>query len=134
MGGSQSTLPMGHETTTVASHIAGQIKALAMIVAIEGLIPSGMNARRLSPSAAQPAAPPVEPDIYASKWRREQQHQPVGEEPTDPVAAAETRPATRPRSPSRSLLPSRPPNWLTTRRFPSLTGTNAALPIPSSTP
>jgi hypothetical protein len=45
------------------------------------------------PSAAQPAAPPVEPDIYAAKWRREQQHQPVGEEPTDLVAATETRPA-----------------------------------------
>jgi hypothetical protein len=60
-----------------------------MIIAIEGLIPD----RRLSPSGTRPAAPPVEPDIYAAKWRREQQHQPVGEEPTDLVAAAETRPA-----------------------------------------
>jgi hypothetical protein len=65
------------------------MKALAMIAAIEGLIPD----RRLSRSRTQPAAPLVEPDIYASKWRREQQHQPVGEEPTDLVAAAETRPA-----------------------------------------
>ena len=40
--------------------IAGQIKALAMIVAIEGLIPSGtMNDRRLSPPRNQPAASPV---------------------------------------------------------------------------
>ncbi len=75
--------------------IAGQIKALAMIVAIEGLIPSGtMNDRRLSSSAGtQPAAPSIKADIYASKWRRKQEHQPVGEEPTDPVAAAETQPA-----------------------------------------
>jgi hypothetical protein len=74
---------LSHEVTR--GIIAGQIKALAMIVAIEGLIPD----RRHSPSGTQPAAPPVEPDIYASKWRREQQHQPVGEEPMDPVAAAE---------------------------------------------
>jgi hypothetical protein len=77
---------LSHEVTR--GIIAGQIKALAMIVAIEGLIPD----RRHSPSVTQPAAPPVEPDIYASKWRREQQHQPVGEEPMDPVAVAETRP------------------------------------------
>jgi hypothetical protein len=78
---------LSHEATR--GIIAGQIKALTMIVAIEGLIPD----RRLSRSGTQPAAPPVEPDIYASKWRREQQHQPVGEEPTDLVAATETRPA-----------------------------------------
>jgi hypothetical protein len=78
---------LSHEVTR--GILAGQIKALAMIVAIEGLIPD----RRLSPSAAQPVAPPVEPDIYASKWRREQQHQPVDDEPTDPVAATETRSA-----------------------------------------
>src|SRR5580698_1236372 len=58
---------LSHEATR--GTIAGQIKALSMIVAIEGLIPD----RRFSPPAAQPAAPPVEPDIYASKWRREQQ-------------------------------------------------------------
>jgi hypothetical protein len=78
---------LSHEATR--GNIVGQMKALAMIAAIEGLIPD----RRLSRSRTQPAAPLVEPDIYASKWRREQQHQPVGEEPTDLVAAAETRPA-----------------------------------------
>ena len=40
----------------------------------------------------------------------------------------------RPMSPTRSLHPCRPPNRLTTRRFPTLTGTNPALPTPSSTP
>ncbi|MGB8536234.1 MAG: hypothetical protein WCD57_07465 [Acidobacteriaceae bacterium] len=40
--------------------LTGQVKALSMIVAIEGLIPE----RRSSRSAAQPAAHPVEPDIY----------------------------------------------------------------------
>ena len=40
---------LSHEATR--GSIAGQIKALSMILAIEGLIPSGINARRLSPSA-----------------------------------------------------------------------------------
>jgi hypothetical protein len=118
---------LSHEVTR--GIIAGQIRALSMIVAIEGLIPD----RRLSPSGTQSAAPPVEADIYSSKWRREQQHQPMGEEPTDPIAATKTQPP-RPRSPNRSLFPSQPPNWLTTPRLPTLTGTNPALPIPSSTP
>jgi hypothetical protein len=79
---------LSHEATR--GIIAGQIKALTMIVAIEGLIPD----RRFSPSVTQPAAPPVEPDIYASKWRREQQHQPAGEEPGDAdTAPDETQPA-----------------------------------------
>src|SRR5271170_4306439 len=65
---------LSHEVTR--GIIAGQIKALAMIVAIEGLIPSGtMNDRRLSSSAAtQPAAPPVRADIYTPEWLRKQQH------------------------------------------------------------
>jgi hypothetical protein len=84
---------LSHEVTR--GTIAGQIKALAMIVAIEGLIPSGtMNDRRLSSSAAtQPAAPPVTAQIYESAWRRKQEHQPVGKEPMDPVADAEAQPA-----------------------------------------
>ena len=45
---------LSHEVTR--GSIAGQIKALSMIVAIEGLIPD----RRLSPSGTQPAAPPVQ--------------------------------------------------------------------------
>src|ERR1700722_19146522 len=68
---------LSHEVTR--GSIAGQIKALSMIVAIEGLIPSGMNGRRLPPSAAQPAAPPINADIYASEWLRKQQHQAAGE-------------------------------------------------------
>jgi hypothetical protein len=79
---------LSHEATR--GSIASQIKALAMIVAIERLIPD----RRPSPSATQSATPPGKAQIYCAEWRREQQHQPAGEEPTDPVAAAKTRPAT----------------------------------------
>jgi hypothetical protein len=77
---------LSHEVTR--GIIAGQIKALAMIVAIDGLIPD----RRLSPSGAQPAAPPVKADIYTSEWLRKQQHQHAGEGPGDPIAATETQP------------------------------------------
>ena len=76
---------LSHEATRGA--IAGQIKALSMIVAIEGLIPD----RRLSPSATQPAAPPVDSDIYTPEWLRKQQH--PSEDPGDPVAATKTQPA-----------------------------------------
>ena len=84
---------LSHEVTR--GTIAGQIKALAMIVAIEGLIPSRtMNDRRLASSAGtQPAAPPVKAQIYASEWRRKQQHQPAGAEPGDAGAPAEAQPA-----------------------------------------
>ena len=78
---------------TTRGIIAGQIKALAMIVAIEGLIPD----RRLSPSAPQSAAPPAEPQMYVSAWRREQQHQAEGEEqPADAVTAVEAQPGAQP--------------------------------------
>jgi hypothetical protein len=75
--------------------IAGQVKALAMIIAIEGLNPSGtMNDRRPSSSAVtQPAAPPVKAQIYESEWLRKQQHEPACEEPRDPVAGTKTPPA-----------------------------------------
>jgi hypothetical protein len=69
--------------------IAGQIKALSMIVAIEGLIPD----RRLSASATQPAASPVKAQIYESEWLRKQQHQAAGEEQGDAAAATKTPPA-----------------------------------------
>jgi hypothetical protein len=89
--------------------IAGQIKALSMIVAIEGLIPSGTNDRRLSPSGTQPAAPPVNAQIYSSEWlRKQQQHQAAGEEPGDAVAAAESQPAA-PQIPDPEPAPSPAP-------------------------
>ncbi len=77
---------LSHEATR--GSIVGQMKALAMIAAIEGLIPD----RRRTPFETQPAAPPVEADIYKAAWLREQQHQPACEEPSDPSAATEPHP------------------------------------------
>jgi hypothetical protein len=90
---------LSHEVTR--GTIAGQIKALSMIVAIEGLIPD----RRLSSSATQPAAPPVEPDIYRAAWLRKQQQQAAGEDPGDAVAAAEAQPAAPQPAPARRGVP-----------------------------
>jgi hypothetical protein len=98
---------LSHEATR--GIIAGQIKALSMIVAIEGLIPE----RRLSPSGTQPAAPPAEAQIYNSESRREQQHQPLGEEPGQPVNATKT-PATAPQ------VLERRPELATGTSFPDL--------------
>jgi hypothetical protein len=76
---------LSHEVTR--GTIAGQIKALTMIVAIEGLIPG-----RPSPSATQPTAQPVEAQLYTSEWLRKQQLQPVGEKQGDPEPAPEPVP------------------------------------------
>jgi hypothetical protein len=78
---------LSHEATR--GSIAGQIKALSMISAIEGYIPD----RRFSPSTKQPPAPPAKPDIYRAKWLPGQEQQAEGEESGDPIPAAETQPA-----------------------------------------
>jgi hypothetical protein len=100
---------LSHEATR--GTIAGQIKALAMIIAIEGLIPD----RRFSPSGTQPAVPPVEPDIYPSAWLRKQQQQAAGEESGE--ATAEAQPAA-PHVPESTPEPApKPPNETS---FPNL--------------
>jgi hypothetical protein len=104
---------LSHEVTR--GSIAGQIKALAMIVAIEGLIPD----RRLSPSATQPAAPPVKAQIYNSAWNREQQHQPVSKQPGDPVAGTKTPPAA-PQVPHPKPIPEPAPELANDASSPSL--------------
>ena len=95
--------------------IAGQVKALAMIVAIEGLIPSGtMNARRQSLTQNQPAAPQATAQIDTSEWRSSQQRQPEGPQPSDDpgdVVAATKVPADagRPRDPEPHSQPTPKP-------------------------
>ena len=78
--------------------IAGQIKAMSMIVAIEGLIPD----RRLSPAQTQSAAPPLKAEIFKAEWLEEQRgaegRQADDKGPADPVTAAEpfAQPAAQP--------------------------------------
>ena len=52
---------------------SAQIKALSMIVAIEGLIPNRNDDRRAGSAQNKPAPPPVHPPIDTAAWLREQQ-------------------------------------------------------------
>jgi hypothetical protein len=82
--------------------IAGQIKALSMISAIEGFIPSATkNDRRLSPSATQPVATPRNAQIDGSGWRPKDQPA-AAEQPADPPASAPAEPVA-PRVPQPPL-------------------------------
>ena len=82
--------------------IAGQIKALSMISAIEGFIPSSTkNDRRLSPSATQPVATPRNAQIDDSGWRPKDQPA-AGEQPADPAASSPADPVA-PRVPQPPL-------------------------------
>ncbi|MGA3227894.1 MAG: hypothetical protein ABSC65_29285 [Acidobacteriaceae bacterium] len=83
---------LSHELTR--GSIAGQIKALTMIVAIEGLIPD----RRSSPPETQPKAPPVQAEIYTSEWLRKPQQPAAGpqaasEDPGDTLTPSEAQPS-----------------------------------------
>jgi hypothetical protein len=109
---------LSHEATR--GTIAGQIKALSMIVAIEGLIPD----RRHSPPATQPVAPPVKADISTAEWLRKQQHQSGVEDPGDPVAAtAQAQPAApqvpEPK-PATNPAPKPAPKQANDKSFPQL--------------
>ena len=65
--------------------MSAQVKALSMIVAIEGLIPDRHSARHSVSTQNQPAPPPVYPPFYVSEWMRTQQ-QGVNADPQPPSA------------------------------------------------
>jgi hypothetical protein len=60
--------------------ITGQVKALTLIIAVQGLIPD----RRAGSAENKPAPLPTpEPQIYASAWLRKQKERTTGFEPTE---------------------------------------------------
>ena len=61
--------------------MSAQIKALSMIVAIEGLIPSGTNGRRAGSAQSKSAPPLVQAQTDASAWLREQQGKTTAPDP-----------------------------------------------------
>jgi hypothetical protein len=71
--------------------LAGQVKALSMIAAIEGLIPD----RRAASAQNQPAPPPVTADIYESEWLRARR---TGETVEPRPAVPQEEPASGPSS------------------------------------
>ena len=74
---------LSHEVTR--GFIAGQVKALSLIIAIEGLIPG-------RPSPTQPTASPVEPQTRSAQWLNKQQ--PHGN-PGDAVVPPEAKPGAQ---------------------------------------
>jgi len=74
---------LSHEVTR--GSIAGQIKAVSLIIAMEGLIPG----RGVSLSQTQPTAPTVKPEIYAAESLRKQ---PQSGDPNDAVVSPEAQP------------------------------------------
>jgi hypothetical protein len=73
--------------------ITGQVKALSMIIAIEGLIPD----RRAASAQNIPAPPPVTAQIYKAEWLRNRQSgENVDPEPPSPPAREEA--ASEPQS------------------------------------
>jgi hypothetical protein len=58
--------------------MSAQIKALSMIVAIEGLIPDRNTDRRAGSAQNKSAPPPVHPQIDTAAWLREQQGNTTG--------------------------------------------------------
>ena len=75
--------------------ITGQVKALAMIVAIEGLIPD----RRAVAAQNKSAPPPVNAQIYQAAWLAGQQRETANPQPGPELAQEEDDPA-RPASPA----------------------------------
>jgi hypothetical protein len=70
--------------------ITGQVKAVGMIAAIEGLLPD----RRRSPGPEQFAAPAVKPQSYVSEWMRKTKDEATGQ--GESVTAVEADPTTPP--------------------------------------
>jgi hypothetical protein len=68
--------------------ISGQVKAISMIVAIEGLIPD----RRAGSKNNQSAPPPSQPDIYPAAWLRRQQGETIDPRPGPALVEEEDEP------------------------------------------
>jgi hypothetical protein len=72
---------------------SSQVKALSMIIAIEGLIPSRTtNDRRAVATENQSAPPPVDPPFYVSAWARTQQNVEIAGSEPSPESAQEEAP------------------------------------------
>jgi hypothetical protein len=97
--------------------ISGQVKALSMIIAIEGLIPD----RRAASAQNKSAPPPVTAQIYEAAWLRTRQS---GENP-DP------QPPPPPAQEEAASEPPSPPGWA--NGAPPISGA-APGPIPEPTP
>ncbi len=77
---------LSHEITR--GSMTAQMKALSMIVAIQGLIPD----RRAGASQKKSAPPLPEPNFYQAAWRRQQEGENIDPEPTPSLSQEEDAP------------------------------------------
>jgi hypothetical protein len=85
--------------------ITGQVKAISMIVAIEGLIPD----RRAGSAENKPAPPLPQADIYRAEWLREQQAKTIEPQPEPALAQEEAEPGPAEHEPTPAAAPDAPP-------------------------
>jgi hypothetical protein len=64
------------EPERTRNSMSAQVKAISMIVAIEGLIPDRHSARRAASAQNVPAPPPDHPGFYKAAWLRKQEQDP----------------------------------------------------------
>ena len=79
--------------------MSAQVKALSMIIAIEGLIPD----RRAVAAQSKPAPAPVNPPFYVSQWMRNQQNQ-ESVDPQPPPAQEEAAPELMSQKPQKHRI------------------------------
>ena len=77
---------------TTRNSMSAQIKALTMIVAIEGLIPNRNDDRRAASAQNKSAPPPVHPPIDTAAWLCEQQGKTTGPQPAPDCVRDEHEP------------------------------------------
>jgi hypothetical protein len=75
--------------------MSAQVKAISMIIAIEGLIPSRSNNRHAVAIPGEPAPEPATPPFYVSAWMRNQQN---GQSVDSQPSASQEEAASVPRS------------------------------------
>jgi hypothetical protein len=78
---------------------SAQMKALALIIAMECLIPNRSKDGRAGSTQNQPAASPPAADFYKAAWRREQQEPTVDEPPAPAQQQAAPAPESVPATP-----------------------------------
>jgi hypothetical protein len=117
---------------------SAQVKALSMIIAIEGLIPPRTNDRRAVAAQNESAPPPVTPPFYVSEWMRTRQHgESVDPQPPATQEGAAPEPQSAPGGvddPTPMQLSSRPEeSWAFGPPELMKTSSCSATPLPEAT-
>ena len=103
--------------------ITGQVKAISMIAAIEGLIPD----RRAGSKDNKSTPPPSQPDIYEAEWLRRQREKTIDPQPGPALVDEDEANLTEP-EPAPASAEDAPAPGIT----PSPNGFSSAEPTPSA--